>query len=223
MLTPRRNGPRAAVADAVGRQALLRVVDPALEGPLPEEFVRVLVRHGALERQSLELGDDLLVAIRAHLAALDDRRGPRRLEGGVFTRGLALATDAAAVLALFALGSGVAAVVGSLVGGLRPDWLAGALASVGAVALAAGWFTLFWSAAGQTPGMRLMHVRVVRPDGGGLSAGRALVRTLGLALAIAPCFLGFVPALFDRRRRALPDYLAGTVVVRTDAARRDGS
>jgi len=32
-------------------------------------------------------------------------------------------------------------------------------------------------------------------------------------LAIIPCFLGFVPALFDRRRRALPDYLAGTEVV----------
>jgi uncharacterized RDD family membrane protein YckC len=42
------------------------------------------------------------------------------------------------------------------------------------------------------------------------------VRTLGLALAIIPCFLGFLPALFDSRRRALPDYLAGTVVVYDD-------
>ena len=48
---------------------------------------------------------------------------------------------------------------------------------------------------------------------------RALLRTLGLALAIIPCFLGFVPALFDRRRRALPDYLAGTVVVYDDGPR----
>jgi uncharacterized RDD family membrane protein YckC len=50
-----------------------------------------------------------------------------------------------------------------------------------------------------------------------LTAWQALVRTVGLALAIIPCFLGFVPALFDRRRRALPDYLAGTVVVYDDA------
>jgi uncharacterized RDD family membrane protein YckC len=261
-LTPRRNGPRAAVADAVGRQALLRVVDPALQGPLPEEFVRVLVRHGvlervvhelrqtgeldrlidgalaseemqrvlrtviggpelreALERQSLEVGGDLLDAVRAHLVALEDRRGPRRPEGGVFTRGIALAIDAGSVLAIFALCSGVAAVIGWLVGGLRPEWLAGALATIGGIALAGGWFTLFWSAAGQTPGMRLMHVRVVGRDGGGLSVGRAALRTLGLALAIAPCFLGFVPALFDRRRRALPDFLAATVVVRTDPVR----
>ena len=31
-------------------------------------------------------------------------------------------------------------------------------------------------------------------------------------LAIIPLFAGFLPVLFDRRRRALPDYLAGTVV-----------
>jgi uncharacterized RDD family membrane protein YckC len=53
-----------------------------------------------------------------------------------------------------------------------------------------------------------------------LSAGQAIVRTFGLALAIIPCFLGFVPALFDRRCRALPDYLAGTEVVYDDAAMR---
>jgi uncharacterized RDD family membrane protein YckC len=46
-----------------------------------------------------------------------------------------------------------------------------------------------------------------------LTAWQALLRTIGLSLAIIPCFLGFVPALFDSRRRALPDYLAGTVVV----------
>ena len=28
-----------------------------------------------------------------------------------------------------------------------------------------------------------------------------------------PLFLGFLPVPFDRRRRALPDFLAGTVVV----------
>ena len=61
-----------------------------------------------------------------------------------------------------------------------------------------------------------MGVRVLSRTGRTLSLWRAVVRTLGLALAIIPCFLGFVPALFDRRRRALPDYLAGTVVVYDD-------
>jgi uncharacterized RDD family membrane protein YckC len=81
------------------------------------------------------------------------------------------------------------------------------------VVIALGYFSLCWHTAGQTPGMRLMGVRVVslRNDRR-VTAWQAVVRTIGLALAIIPCFLGFVPAFFDARRRALPDYLAGTVV-----------
>jgi uncharacterized RDD family membrane protein YckC len=40
-----------------------------------------------------------------------------------------------------------------------------------------------------------------------------VVRVVGLWLAIVVFFLGFVPALFDRRHRALQDYLAATTVV----------
>ena len=116
-------------------------------------------------------------------------------------------------LSIFVLGSGVVALVASLVGGIRPQWLAGSLLGVGWLLVAGGYFVLFWSAAGQTPGMGLMRLRVRRPEGGGVSAGRAIVRAIGLALAIIPLFAGFLPALFDARRRALPDLLAGTVVV----------
>jgi uncharacterized RDD family membrane protein YckC len=132
----------------------------------------------------------------------------------VVSRGTALVVDALAIVtATVALGAG-AALVGALVGGVHPQWLARLLLSLAAVAVAVGYFSLFWSTVGQTPGMRLLNVRVVtQSDGVRLGLRRALVRTLGLALAIIPCFLGFVPALFDSRRRALPDYLAGTTVV----------
>jgi hypothetical protein len=43
--------------------------------------------------------------------------------------------------------------------------------------------------------------------------GRSLVRLVGLALAIIPCFAGFLPVLVDERRRALQDFLARTVVL----------
>ena len=52
--------------------------------------------------------------------------------------------------------------------------------------------------------------------------GRALVRLAGLALAIIPCFAGFIPVLIDDRRRGLPDFLAGTVVVYAEAALAPG-
>jgi uncharacterized RDD family membrane protein YckC len=117
---------------------------------------------------------------------------------------------------IFVTGSAVAALIASLVGGFGSHWLAGSLLGVEWLVVAGGYFVLFWSAAGQTPGMRLMRLRIRRPGGGGLSTGRAIVRAVGLALAIIPLFAGFLPALFDDRRRALPDYLAGTVVLYDD-------
>ena len=76
---------------------------------------------------------------------------------------------------------------------------------------------LFWTGAGQTPGMRIMGVRLITFDGRLPSVARSLVRLVGLGLAIIPLFLGFVPALVDGRRRALPDFLAGTVVLYGEA------
>jgi uncharacterized RDD family membrane protein YckC len=70
--------------------------------------------------------------------------------------------------------------------------------------------------------MRLMHIRVVARDGAPPHAGRALVRVVGLVLAIVPVFAGFIPVLIDDRRRGLPDFLAGTVVVYAGAALAPG-
>ena len=56
-------------------------------------------------------------------------------------------------------------------------------------------------------------VRTDEPPG----AGRALLRVVALAIAIVPFFAGFLPVLFDRRRRALQDMVAGTVVRLDDA------
>ena len=76
-----------------------------------------------------------------------------------------------------------------------------------------GYFAVFWSTTGQTPGNRLMHLRVCREDGAVLSPRRALVRFGALVLAALPMFAGFLPVLVDDRRRGLHDMLAGTVVV----------
>jgi uncharacterized RDD family membrane protein YckC len=93
-----------------------------------------------------------------------------------------------------------------------------ARATTGAVwvLVTASYFALSWSGAGQTPGMRLMALRVVRPDGTAPSPLRAVLRFVGLVLSIATLGAGFLPALFDSRRRGLPDFFAGTVVVTAD-------
>jgi uncharacterized RDD family membrane protein YckC len=135
---------------------------------------------------------------------------------GVATRAVALALDVALVHVFVLVGVGLLGLVASLVGDLRSDWLVAALVGAAWALSVTVYFILFWSVTGQTPGMRAMRLRVVAEDGEAPSLGRALVRLVGLLLAIVPLFAGFLPVLFDARRRGLPDYLAGTVVLYAD-------
>jgi uncharacterized RDD family membrane protein YckC len=179
----------------------------------------------AVQKQTTGLAEEVVGDLRETGARLDDRvesvvrrrvRPTRPREAGIVTRAIALATDAGLALVAYMAIVGVASLVASLVGTLRPAWLAGLLLAAAWVLIVIAYFVLFWSTAGQTPGMRLLRLRLHRLDGSALSVGRALVRVVGLALAIVPLFAGFVPVLFSDRRRGLPDYLAGTVVVYDD-------
>ncbi|MBN2720673.1 MAG: RDD family protein [Proteobacteria bacterium] len=77
------------------------------------------------------------------------------------------------------------------------------------------YFTLFTADGGQTPGKKLLGIRVVRIDGGDISPRISFFRTLSYLLsAFFGTFLGFLWVLWDRRRRAWHDRIAGTVVVR---------
>jgi uncharacterized RDD family membrane protein YckC len=138
---------------------------------------------------------------------------PRLSTAGLFTRGVALTADALiANLLVLTLGAMIS-VITSLVGDLRPQWLVVSLAAIGWALVTGGYFTLFWASTGQTPGMRVMRLRVVTYEGERVHFVRALVRLAGLVLAIIPLFAGFLPVLFDERRRALQDMLARTLVI----------
>ena len=139
---------------------------------------------------------------------------PRRLApAGIATRGIALAMDAAFANLIFLVLCALIGLVTSLVGDLRPQWLVALLAAAGWALIVGGYFTLFWSTTGQTPGMRMMRLRVVTYSGGRVHFVRALVRLGGLVLSIIPLFAGFLPVLFDDRRRAFHDWLARTLVI----------
>ena len=133
---------------------------------------------------------------------------------GLVTRSIAFAVDAAVInLIAIAVGAVVALALSVL---SVPDWLETALLAVGGVAYLSwsiGYFATFWSTTGQTPGDRLMQIRVCRANGEGLSVGRSVLRLVGITVAAIPLFAGFLPILFDNRRRGLHDMLAGTVVV----------
>jgi uncharacterized RDD family membrane protein YckC len=143
---------------------------------------------------------------------------------GIASRAVALALDVLLADLIVLLGAAMLALVGSLVGEIRLDTV-GKLLAVSAWAIViASYFVIFWTSTGQTPGMRALGLRVTTVGGGRLEVGRALVRLAGLGLAIVPLFAGFLPVLVDDRRRALQDFMAGTIVVYdaptpTDAAR----
>ena len=132
---------------------------------------------------------------------------------GIATRAVALATDAAIAQAIVLAVGAVIALVGSLVGDPEFGTVAKVLAACAWAAFVGAYFVVFWTTAGQTPGMRLLGLRVLGPDGGHPAMGRSIIRLAGLVAAIIPAFAGFIPVLVDDRRRALQDFVAHTVVV----------
>jgi uncharacterized RDD family membrane protein YckC len=137
---------------------------------------------------------------------------------GLVTRAIALGIDAAIVQGALLLIAGMLSLIASLVGGVEFGTVAKVLTAVGWVVITAGYFVVGWSTAGQTLGMRAMELSVLTADA--LLPPRplrSLVRVVFLALCILPLFLGFLPVLFDRRRRGLHDMVARTVVLHADA------
>jgi uncharacterized RDD family membrane protein YckC len=89
----------------------------------------------------------------------------------------------------------------------------GALVGMGSAALAVSYFVYLHSGAGQTLGKAALKIRVARLDGGPIGLARSAVRFVGYLLSALPLGIGFLGALASSRR-ALHDYLAGTVVER---------
>jgi len=225
------------LTDALESRLTLELTDRMVRSP---EFERVLARvlsgpevRAALTHQTTTLAEEMAAGVRRRAIRLDAaaEAGPRRLlrrppraqvapgeapsvpYAGLATRGVGLAVDAALAQLIFLIGSALIGLVASLVGTLRPVWLVGALVGGGWALVLGTYFVAFWTVAGQTPGMRLMRLRMHDDTGAPPGLGRSLLRLIGLALSIVFLFAGFLPALVDDRRRALHDLLAGTVVV----------
>jgi uncharacterized RDD family membrane protein YckC len=144
---------------------------------------------------------------------------------GLVTRTIAFTLDAV-VINLVALAVGGAVGLAASVLDL-PSGVQDALIAAGGVAWlvwSSGYFVVFWATTGQTPGDRLLRIRVCDADDfTSLRPRRAFLRLIYLTLAAIPLFAGFLPILFDDRRRGVHDMLAGSVVVGTDQERPAGA
>ena len=154
-----------------------------------------------------------IAAERAHGPAAPTEAPPTY--AGLVTRALAFAIDAAIV---DLTGIFVGVVVGLALSVLKtPDKVDHVLLAIGAVLFvvwAIAYFVGFWSTTGQTPGNRVMRIRVRRSGTDEPLPWRwAVVRLAGLVLAAVPLLLGFLPILLSKRRRGLQDLLGRSVVV----------
>ena len=137
---------------------------------------------------------------------------------GIATRAVALAIDAVIVEGTLLIVAGVLALVGLLIGGIELGTVAKVLAGAVWLLATGGYFVAFWTADGQTPGMRAMHLRVATASGALPGLGRSVLRVVLLGLCILTLFIGFLPVLFDDRRRGFHDMLARTVVAYDDGS-----
>jgi uncharacterized RDD family membrane protein YckC len=137
---------------------------------------------------------------------------------GIVTRGLAAAADAAILNGIML---GLAALLGIVISSVFDA----KGASTSAIALGAGawlvatatYLLLFWSLAGQTPGMRFLSIRIEHAGSPRLGLRRALRRLEGGVLSVLTLGLGFLRVVVADDGRSLQDRMAGTDVVRVDA------
>jgi len=82
------------------------------------------------------------------------------------------------------------------------------------------YFTLLEGVGGATLGKRILGLRVRGPEGLPIGLIRAALRNLAKPLSFACCFGGLLLAAFSARKRALHDWIAGSVVVRKEPVAR---
>jgi len=132
---------------------------------------------------------------------------------GLVTRAVAIGIDIFVIDVLAILVGGAVTLIASLFG--RTGTLSPLQAILGGFAWlvwGALYFVVFWSLTGQTPGDRLLGIRVLSTLGERVRIRQAFRRFWAMLLAALPLGAGFLPVLFDDQRRGLHDRIAKTVV-----------
>ncbi len=217
-----------SVIDALDSEMVDRIWERLLDS---DETQKLIVRiaeapelRAAVAAQSRGVLEDLAQQARDVARRLDGaverparavlrrgRRTERPAQAGFVTRLMALALDAGILNALFLVVSGLFALAASVV---FPSDAVVVAAGAAAWALGAAlYFLAFWAAAGQTPGMRLMGIRLLARGSTEIGAWCAVKRLVGIGLCGLTLGIGLVPILFTKRRRGLQDWMAGAEVV----------
>jgi uncharacterized RDD family membrane protein YckC len=133
---------------------------------------------------------------------------------GAVSRLLAFGADVGASWGLYALGQALANLAVKLVTGHSYNLSNHQILAL--VTLSIWEFFYFayqWAVSGKTLGMAIFGLQVVTAQGGPITVRQAIVRTFALGLCLLTLGIAFLGIIFQRERRALNDFLAGTAVV----------
>jgi len=138
-----------------------------------------------------------------------------RVYGGFWIRFLAVIIDG---IALWIVNYAIQTATGTRI--TNPRDLGSVMGSIGlnfivSVALSLFYEAFFLVQYGATPGKMVLRLKVITPDGGRISWGRAIGRYFAKWLSGITLGIGYIMAGFDSEKRALHDYIAGTRVIRT--------
>jgi hypothetical protein len=95
------------------------------------------------------------------------------------------------------------------------DWAQGLASDMG---LGLGWAAVYFSVftarwRGQTPGKRLLGIRVIKLDGSSLNLWESFGRYGGYGAGLATGLLGFIQIYWDPNRQAIQDKISETLVI----------
>lgn len=185
--------------------------------------------RAAIASQGVGLLDDIGRQIREIAGRFDDglERVVRKVIGrprtrptrdvGLVTRGLAALFDGAILNGLLLAATALLGIVISAL--FDPDHVS----AVGIVLGVGGWILVgsiyaltFWSLAGQTPGMRILSIRIEHAGSRRLGGKVARRRLGGVFISFLALGIPFLGVITRDDRRGYHDRRAGTVVVRVD-------
>lgn len=240
------NAVRDAMKSEAVEQALEEIVDSELVDRLwarildSDETQRLIERiaeapeiRTAIASQGLGLVDDVGRGVGRVTRLLDyiSERVARRIlfrpkrttptdRAGIVTRALALALDGVLVNLVMVTGTALLGIIASGLGLELGEISEAAFAVGGAMwlALASLYLFVFWSIAGQTPGMRFLDIRIEHDGQRAIGPRLALRRLCGFWLAAIPFGLGFIGVLLRIDRRGFHDRLGRTAVFYVDPA-----
>lgn len=145
---------------------------------------------------------------------MNGRPAHQNAYAGLVTRAVAIIIDLLIVDVITIVVAGAVSLIASLFGHKGELGAGEILAGAAAYAVwCVLYFVTFWNLTGQTPGNRILHIRVVDArTGGDVGLRQSIRRFFALLLAALPLGAGFIRVLFDDRRRGFHDRVARTVV-----------